>query len=51
MLKSIRLQLDIHSIMHGTTLTLIELDSVLVFQLADKAKHKKKKKIGVILKP
>ena len=28
MLKTLRLQLVIHSIMHGTTLTLIKLDSV-----------------------
>ena len=34
MLKTLRLQLVIHSIMHGTTLTLIELDSVSIFQLA-----------------
>ena len=43
MLKTMRLQLVIHSIMHGTTLTLTELDSVSVFQLAGKAKKKKKK--------
>ena len=41
MLKAMRLQLVIHSIMHATTLTLTELDSVSVFQLAGKAKHKK----------
>ena len=41
-LKIMRLQLVIHSIMHGTTLTLTKLDSVSVFQLAGKAKHKKK---------
>ena len=34
MLKTLRLQLVIYSIMHGTTLTLIELDSISVFQLA-----------------
>ena len=33
-LKIMRLQLVIHSIMLGTILTLTELDSVLVFQLA-----------------
>ena len=44
MLKTMRLQLAIHSIMHGTTLTLTKLDSVSVFQLIGKAKHKKKKK-------
>ena len=49
MLKTMRLQLVIHSIMHGTTLTLTKLDSVSVFQLA--GKEKQKKKIGVILKP
>ena len=37
MLKTKRLQLVIHSSMHGTTLTLNELDSVSVFQLAGKA--------------
>ena len=42
MLKIMRLQLFIHSIMHGTTLTLTKLDSVSVFQLVGKAKHKKK---------
>ena len=49
MLKTMRLQLVIHLIMHGTTLTLTKLDSVSVFQLVGKVKHKKK--IGVILKP
>ena len=44
MLKTMRLQLVIRSIMHGTTLTLTELDSVSVFQLLGKEKHKKKKK-------
>ena len=33
MLKTLRLQLVIHSIMHGTNLTLTELDSVSIFQL------------------
>ena len=33
MLKTMRVQLVIHSIMHGTNLTLTELDSVSVFQL------------------
>ena len=42
MLKIMRLQLVIHSIMHGTNLTLTELNSVSVFQLAGWAKHKKK---------
>ena len=41
MLKTMRLQLVIHSIMHGTNLTLTKLDSVSVFQLAGLAKHKK----------
>ena len=42
MLKTMRLQLVILSIMHETTLTSTELDSVSVFQLVGKAKHKKK---------
>ena len=42
MLKTMRLQLVIHLIMYGTNLTLTELDSVSVFQLAGWAKHKKK---------
>ena len=41
MLKSMRLQLVIHSIMHGTIITLTELDGVSVFQLAGKATKKK----------
>ena len=32
--KSIRIQLIIHSIRHGTNLTSIELDKVSIFQLA-----------------
>ena len=47
MLKTMRFQLVIHLIMHGTILTLTELDGVLVFQLVGKAT----KKNGVILKP
>ena len=50
MLKTMRLQLVIHSIMHGTILTLTELDGVSVFQLVGKATQTQKK-IGVILKP
>ena len=42
MLKKMRLQLVIHSIMHGTTLTLTKLDNVSVFNLQTRKNRKKK---------
>ena len=41
-LKTMRLQLIIYLIMHGTNLTSMELGSVSIFQTASLAKHKKK---------
>ena len=51
MLKTMRLQLVIHSIMHGTNLTLTNWTVFQFFNLQVRQNTKKKKKIGVILKP